>query len=358
MDVAVPSANLQNDTAANVPNTRIISEASGHSQAETNMNNCEEDPLVSVIIPNYNSPNLAKTLFSVFNQSYKNIQIILVDDYSAQWDEKWITGFFKENCKLRSWLISRNECNLGTVKTVNRAIQYAEGKYVFSLACDDCFHDENVILDWVREFQRSGAGVITAKRQQFDSEMKSGGRIQPEPWQIRWLQNLSPTQLFEKMSGENFIFGCCTARSAANIQEYGLCDEKYRLIDDYPLYLRLLRQNVVIHFFDRIVIDYRGGGTSSAESYNPVYEIESNRIFRDEILACSKYKISSAWKYCVWRKHQRLSNKLYKSCINVNKRTMKYTALRLFFIALQPSYLLLLFYKKLLAICTKRSRNI
>ena len=41
-------------------------------------------PLISIIMPNYKSKNLEKSIQSVLNQSYKNVELILIDGDSGK----------------------------------------------------------------------------------------------------------------------------------------------------------------------------------------------------------------------------------------------------------------------------------
>ena len=89
---------------------------------------------------------------------------------------------------------------------------------------------------------------------------------------IRKIKESEPEGLFRQMYGSNMIVGCCTAQSRELIDKYGMFDERYRIIEDYPRYLRLSREGVRIHFFDRVVVKYRMGGVSSQARFNEVYE--------------------------------------------------------------------------------------
>ena len=44
----------------------------------------KKQPLISVIMPNYKSKNLEKSIKSVLNQSYKNVELILIDGDSGK----------------------------------------------------------------------------------------------------------------------------------------------------------------------------------------------------------------------------------------------------------------------------------
>ena len=266
--------------------------------------------LASVLIPSYNSPDLKLTIQSVLEQDYSNIEIILIDDCSSEFSPKDIEDYINQNksSNIVDFIISQNDCNLGTVKTMNRAFKYARGEYIFSLAGDDCFYDRQVITDWINEFEKSKAEVITAKRADYDSEMSEEKGTAPTVLQIHMIKTLSPEALFEKIAVENFVLGCCTARKKTVLKEFGYFDESYRMIDDHPFVLKYLREGNHIHFFDRCVIKYRGGGVSSAENCNLKYMEESDMIFANEVTPFAKNPKKILKQYMAWKRHRRLLN--------------------------------------------------
>lgn len=261
-------------------------------------------PLISVLIPNYNSPDLYAALDSVLIQDYPNLQLILIDDASDSFSANEFEEYIKTNIKGRSWewCVLVNSVNQGTVRTMNRAFSLAHGEYIFNLAGDDAFYDGHVLSDWVTEFQRTDAQIITAKRMCCDSTLNREFGTAPDSEQIRKIQEYTPWELFEAIGPVNFIFGCCTARSAECMRRYGTCSDLYRLIDDHPLNLRLLRENVRIVFFDRVVIKYRVGGVSSAGRHNAQYRAEARLIQRCEVQPYTN-RSRQAWKiYRQWER--------------------------------------------------------
>lgn len=92
------------------------------------------EPLVSIITPVYNSEEyLEETILSVINQTYKNWELLLVDDCSTDNSyeiiEKYLTD---ERIKYL-----RNERNSGPAITRNVGLETANGKYIALLDSDD-----------------------------------------------------------------------------------------------------------------------------------------------------------------------------------------------------------------------------
>ena len=102
------------------------------------MNNFSHTPLVSVCINAYNTEKyICQTLDSVFNQTYKNLQVIVVDDASTDNTVKVITEKFTDE---RLEIYTRKQ-NYHISYTCNEAIAYAKGKYVFHIDSDDVAAD-------------------------------------------------------------------------------------------------------------------------------------------------------------------------------------------------------------------------
>lgn len=96
--------------------------------------------LISVIIPAYNHAlYVADAVESVISQTYKNIELIVVDDGSQ--DETWsVLENLRAKCEERFVrVVFLRQENQGTCRTLNTLISLAEGEFVHLLASDDKF---------------------------------------------------------------------------------------------------------------------------------------------------------------------------------------------------------------------------
>jgi teichuronic acid biosynthesis glycosyltransferase TuaG len=91
--------------------------------------------LVSVIIPYYKKKKfIVKSVESVINQTYKNIEIIIIYDNESNIELDYIKNL--ENKDFRIKLII-NKKNIGAGESRNKGIKFSKGKYIAFLDADD-----------------------------------------------------------------------------------------------------------------------------------------------------------------------------------------------------------------------------
>src|SRR5574344_1018426 len=96
------------------------------------------NPLVSVVIPAYNHEKYVKeAIYSIINQTYEKIELIIVDDGSK--DSTWEKiNELKEDClkRFRNVIFESQE-NKGSCDTLNHLLDLAKGEYIYLIASDD-----------------------------------------------------------------------------------------------------------------------------------------------------------------------------------------------------------------------------
>lgn len=106
-----------------------------------------KDLLISIIIPVYNVESfIERCLVSVFSQTYKNIEIVLVNDCSTDESIIKVHSFVRNHVFDRIKILEHN-INMGLSAARNTGIKAAQGEYVFFLDSDDELpHDAIEIL--------------------------------------------------------------------------------------------------------------------------------------------------------------------------------------------------------------------
>ena len=101
------------------------------------------DELVSVLIPLYNHEKyINECLNSIKNQTYDNLELIIINDGSSDNSEQVVKLWIENNKNLDITYISQE--NQGVTKTLNKMIGLAKGKYITLCASDDILTTESI----------------------------------------------------------------------------------------------------------------------------------------------------------------------------------------------------------------------
>ncbi|MBV7309644.1 MULTISPECIES: glycosyltransferase [Acinetobacter] len=121
------------------------------------------EPLISVYIPTYNRLELLKrAVQSVQNQTYKNFEIIIVDDNSSDGTQDFLVGLTKVDSRIRYFFKDKNS---GACVSRNIAINLAQGELITGLDDDDYFlpHRLEFFLDyWVNKKREDSIALFTS----------------------------------------------------------------------------------------------------------------------------------------------------------------------------------------------------
>lgn len=114
--------------------------------------------IISVIIPVYNVEQyLGCCLDSIINQSYRKLDIILVDDASSDNSGRICDEYARLDSRIR---VFHNSHNKGVVYTRSRGFQYAEGNYISCIDADD-WVDLNTYQEIVRIIEKSRPDMVS-----------------------------------------------------------------------------------------------------------------------------------------------------------------------------------------------------
>lgn len=115
------------------------------------------ESIVSVIVPVYNSEKyISKCIESIINQTYQNIEIILINDGSKDNSQKIINEYKQ---RFPDKINAIEQKNKGVATTRNESIKIANGDYIMFVDNDD-FLDNNYIETFVNEIQKSDCDAV------------------------------------------------------------------------------------------------------------------------------------------------------------------------------------------------------
>lgn len=232
------------------------------------MNSC----LVTIIIPTYkNLAYLRDCIISILEQDYPRIELIVVDDgtetFSPQeWAEFVLT---KKTINIENVIVYSNVTNLGTVKSLNGALSRANGDIIKIIACDDALFDKNTISTAVALINNSQFGDCFAGDVCLcDSELKSQSTAD-NSFLINAKGYRNP-KLLSLLCCKNYINAAGVFFKKTFFQKNGFFDENYRLLEDWPTWLKIyIRGEKIIYLNTKVA--KRRVSTGVVSNNNPFY---------------------------------------------------------------------------------------
>lgn len=231
-------------------------------------------PLVSVIIPTYNTKKeyVDKCIESILNQTYKNIEIIFIDDCSTEVDYDYLIDI---SPKIK---LIKNEINLGCCENIKKGFSLATGKYIVKIDSDD--YIDSTLIEKEANILNSNLliGAVCCDLHRFGRHNQIIKR--PKEWDIKTI-----------LSGQ--VDGCGYAGGmmfrAKLLKEIGI-DSQFRVCEDFDFHLQILEKaqiksiNEQLYHYrshtSNIMISAKGGERINTmqkilEKHRKLYNIEN-----------------------------------------------------------------------------------
>lgn len=227
--------------------------------------------LVSVIMPCHNAAKyLGEALESVLNQSYTNLQIILIDDGSTDETAEIIRTY--HDPRIEYYL----QENRGQCAASNTGIAKAKGEYIKFFDADDVMNPEHIEAQLRRLNGSTTALASCAWGRYYDNNYLTAKFIPETVWKdmqpLDWLKtNLQ--QKYDMMGGWLWLI------PAPLLKKAGGWDERLSLNNDFEFSIRLVLHAERILFAKDAKMYYRSGLTSTlSQAY-------SEKRFREALLS-------------------------------------------------------------------------
>ncbi|MBC8256464.1 MAG: glycosyltransferase family 2 protein [Candidatus Marinimicrobia bacterium] len=218
------------------------------------------DPLVSIIIPTFNRPDiLSDTIKNVLEQSWKNTQIIFIDDGTSGKSKEIIQSFSDSRI-----LYKKTNENLGCAGARKIGVQISEGDYITFLDDDDEWK-KNYLIHQLQKFKEDISLDLVICDYQVQSNNTERQIYNMEPF----CKNFK--QLIHQRPGP--FFQCCmfTNKILENIDE--LLDSKAVPSEDWDFFMNLAMRNPSIAHSP--YIDFKWNYSKSSQSANLLLEAKS-----------------------------------------------------------------------------------
>lgn len=246
--------------------------------------------LISVLILSYNNQQyILETIDSVLMQDYFNIEIIIADDGTEDFDKNFYEEYIKKNKgnNINNFLIYTNKVNLGTVKNINKAIRLSKGKYIKPIASDDALYSKTILSQVVEYFEKQQSLIITTKIQVCDYNLEEveWSSKKMDAYEEKLLKKYEDGEFFKSLAWKCWIEAAGIFFRKEFFDVFGLFDESYKLIEDWPMWLKITRDDNKIDYFNIISTKYRlGSGVSTQKKVNSLFENDQIKCYEKEIL--------------------------------------------------------------------------
>lgn len=222
-----------------------------------------DSPLVSVIVLSYNSAKtIGETLSSIERQAYQRFEILFCDDGSTDATQEIIGRWVSEHRDAYAIGLYFSERNVGVVRNVAKGYAAARGDWIKLIAADDLLADD-CLACFIVEARKCQADLIFSQCMTFndhDTHRRVVGwsdRIDADTTRERMLSLLLRKNLFPAPS--SFI-------SREMLLAAGGPDLRFHMLDDWPLWIRMVTQGARVGLVKRPLVYYRVSSASVSSS--------------------------------------------------------------------------------------------
>lgn len=195
-------------------------------------------PLVTMIVLCYNQARfVVETLESVKAQTYKNTELIIIDDCSTDDSVAVIDRWLGES-KIQCTFIPHKK-NQGICKSLNEALAATSGKYISMIASDDIWLPDKIDRQVaIMESQTESVGVLYSDAFQIDERGHSlPGSYIPTYWTF---PQMPQGRVLDTLLQSNFIPGMTTLIRRSCYRKVGAYDENLPW-EDWDMWMRIAR---------------------------------------------------------------------------------------------------------------------
>ncbi|GHV42926.1 glycosyl transferase [Spirochaetia bacterium] len=232
----------------------------------------ENMPLVTVITVVYNGgKTLEETILSVINQTYKNIEYIIIDGASK---DNTLEIIKKYDDKIDYWISETDE---GIYYAMNKGIDLATGEYINFMNSGDSFYDCDVVLSFISHIMNVDDNIAVFYGN-TEVLFKSGHN-----------KIITPPQIINgKM--DRMKFGHQSSFTKLCIIKSRKFDTKYKIIADFDFFKFLYINKFIFHYVPIIISKYPTDGGISYDNPGKLlfeqYEINGYLNRRINYISC------------------------------------------------------------------------
>ena len=247
-------------------------------------------PIISVVVFTYNSSKyIIDTLQSIYRQTYNNIELIVSDDCSTDNTvdivDTWLSEFGGRFVKSK---LIKSPFNTGVSENHNRGVKSSSGEWIKTIAGDDILEDNCVSLnfDYVCS---TGELVVFSKMKYFKGTIKNAFIPNVDYSFFKFASKEQYNMMLKKNQipcAPSFFF------KRDVIKDVSYYDDRYPMMEDYPLWFKLLEKGYNLSFMDSYTVYYRRENSITRGDWfvNPVYLDSLESFYREKLFPLYKTK--------------------------------------------------------------------
>ena len=219
-----------------------------------------KQPLVSIIVLTYNSSKFVlETLESAKAQTYQNIELIVTDDNST--DEtvaicrKWIDE--NKDRFVRATLVS-SKFNTGIPANINRGVTISKGFWIKCIAGDDLLAEDCITeLILYISAQKEDIKILYSDIVKFFGNSIKNVEVNKYGNTRFCSRESSAKEQYEILLRSNRVNAAAVIIRRDLLASVNGFDERFRLLEDWPLWIKITYAGYKIHYLDKPLVYYR-----------------------------------------------------------------------------------------------------
>ncbi|MFC1988643.1 glycosyltransferase family 2 protein [Chloroflexota bacterium] len=230
---------------------------------------------MSICIPAYNAEKtMMSTLQSIANQTYHNIELLVVDDASTD-----NTLSRLQQINEPRLVIHKNERNIGCEANFTRCIRLTSGEYIAKFDADDLFMP-NMIEKQVQTFQDNPTigAVFTLANLINEKDEVIGETNLPIELRGKGIYHF-PEIFISILENGNFLVGNCMVRGELYQELVPFDEDRFGKAADFDMWLRILEKHPVAILEERLM-SYRLSNTQDSYLYQYLLRTEQAEYFK------------------------------------------------------------------------------
>lgn len=223
-------------------------------------------PLVSIIIPSYNHEKfILQTIKSIENQTYENIEILIIDDCSID----ATTNLLQRIKHTKAKTIFHKE-NKGLIKTISEGVDLSSGEYIAFCASDDYWHPEKISLQIAEIEKDSNIKIIFTEGFDVDENSNVIGKIKYTNKKSN-IRNFDEVIMHADLPPASILF-----RKKDLINAGGI-NQSFK-IEDLPIWLSLLKTGGYAKIIEKNLVFYRAHSNNMHNTFSEMVIDEHFKI--------------------------------------------------------------------------------